>query len=221
MTQSIDMIARALSADVNALSNVSQNVANLTTPGYRATRRADGFEATLTTLDLRDGALVTTGRPSDLALQGRGFFAVQQDGKTFLTRAGQFLVNTDGQLIDSAGRILMGKSGAIAVGAGAFAIGETGEVRQGGEVIDQIALLDAADGATVEALGDGLYRMSGDSIASSAKVHQGALEGSNVDPGGEMVRLMEITRHAGAVQHAISTYHAALIAGIDRLGKES
>jgi flagellar basal body rod protein FlgG len=221
MTQPIDSIARSLSADMQALASVSQNVANLTTPGYRANRRVDGFETALTGLDLSDGALVNTGRPADLALQGHGFFGVQQDGKTFLTRSGQFRVDNEGRLVDGAGRAVLGEGGPITLAAGDFSIAENGDIHQAGSVVDRLALFDASSASALEALGDGLYSMTGDAVSASAKVHQGALEGSNVDPGSEMVHLMEITRHAGAVQHAISTYHAALIAGIDRIGKDS
>lgn len=221
MTQSIDTIARSLSADMHALAGVSQNVANMTTPGYRASRQVETFESTLSALDLGDGALVNTGRPADLALQGHGFFGVQQDGKTLLTRSGQFRVDESGNLVDTAGRAVMGEGGPIVLGAGEFSVMENGDVRQAGSVVDRLALFDAADASSLQALGDGLYGLQGDPVPGTAKVHQGALEGSNVDPGGEMVRLMEITRHAGAVQHAISTYHAALSAGIDRLGKDS
>jgi flagellar basal body rod protein FlgG len=221
MTQPIDNIARSLSADVRALTTVSQNVANLTTPGYRASRRAEGFSSTLSSVDLKDGALVDTGRPADLALQGRGFFTVQQGDRTFLTRGGQFRVDADGNLLDNGGRAVLGESGPIQLAAGDFTVAENGEIRQAGAVVDQLALVDVDDPAGLESVGDGLFAYAGEPSEGSAKVHQGELEGSNVDPGNEMVRLMEISRHAGSVQRAISTYHAALIAGIDQIGKES
>jgi flagellar basal-body rod protein FlgF len=221
MTQPIDNIARSLSADVRALTTVSQNVANLTTPGYRASRRVEGFDTTLSTIDLHDGALVDTGRPADLALQGRGFFTVQQGERSFLTRGGQFRVDADGHLVDGGGRAVLGEDGPIQLSGDVFDVAENGEIRQGGQVVDQLALMDVDDPSGLESVGDGLFAYAGAPVDGTAKVHQGALEGSNVDPGNEMVRLMEISRHAGSVQRAISTYHAALIAGIDQIGKES
>ncbi|HVI55105.1 MAG TPA: flagellar hook basal-body protein [Luteibacter sp.] len=225
MTDPISYIARFLSADVRALGTLSQNVANMTTPGYRALRRVEGFGATLTastSVNRDDGALIHTGRPLDLALQGPGFFQVTDGDRTFLTRNGQFVLGADGRVVDARGRALVGESGPLSIAGGAITIGEDGSVRADGEDVDRIGLVDVPADVSLDVLGDGLYSApDGSTSEASAKVHQGALEGSNVDPGSEMVKLMELTRHAGSVQHAISTYHSAVIAGIDELGKES
>lgn len=225
MTDPISSLSRYLSADVRALGTLSQNVANMTTPGYRSVSRVEGFGAALapsTRIDRRDGALIHTGRPLDLALQGPGFFQVTDGQRTFLTRNGQFAVGADGRVLDAAGRALMGESGPLSLGSGAVIIGEDGSIRSGGTDLDRLGLVDVPADLSLEALGEGLYAMpEGATTAAQAKVHQGALEGSNVDPGHEMVQLMELTRHAGSVQRAIATYHSAVIAGIDELGKET
>jgi len=221
----ISSIARYLSADVRALGTLSQNVANLTTPGYRAVQRAEGFEGTLgaapTRVDQRDGALIQTGRPLDLALQGQGFFQVSAgDEQVFLTRAGQFSLDASGRLVDAQGRAVLGADGPIVLSSSAVTIGEDGAIHDGKDVVAQLALVDVADGATLQPLGGGMYAASATADAD-VRVHQGALEGSNVDPGEEMVRLMQLSRHASSIQHAISTYHTALVAGIDQIGKDS
>jgi flagellar basal-body rod protein FlgF len=224
MTDPVSSIARYLSADVRLLTTLSQNVANLTTPGYRAAHTVEGFGATLgpaTRLDLADGALNQTGRPFDLALQGHGFFVVQAGDRTLLRRAGQFQLDGEGQLVDGFGHAVLGESGPITLTGEPFQVAENGEVRQGGQVVDQLSLVDVPDASQLEGLGNGLFAYAGDTADASAKVHQGALEGSNVDPGTEVIQLMEISRHAESVQRAISTYHAALVAGIDGLGKDS
>jgi flagellar basal-body rod protein FlgF len=225
MTDPISSLSHYLSADVRALGTLSQNVANLTTPGYRALRRVEGFNASLspaTRLDRHDGALMHTGRPLDLALQGDGFFQVSDGERTFLTRNGQFVLGADGRVTDAHGRALMGQAGPVSLASDAVVIGEDGSIRANGEVSDHLAIASVPGDVELTVAGDGLYTApDGAAAEGSAKVHQGALEGSNVDPGHEMVQLMELTRHAGSVQHAISTYHAALIAGIDELGKDS
>lgn len=225
MTDPITSLSHYLSADVRALGTLSQNVANLTTPGYRAVRRVEGFNATLvpaTRLDRGDGALIRTGRPLDLALQGDGFFQVSDGQRTYLTRSGQFVLGADGRVTDAHGRALLAQGGPLSLSSDAVVIGEDGSIRANGEVTDQLAIASVAADTELSIVGDGLYAAAdGATGEGTAKVHQGALEGSNVDPGHEMVQLMELTRHAGSVQHAISTYHAALIAGIDELGKDS
>lgn len=224
MSDPISSIAQYLSADVRALGTLSQNVANLTTPGFRAMQRVENFGSSLVSpsrIDLHDGALMMTKRPLDLALQGSGFFTVQSGEQTFLTRDGQFKLDANGQLVDMQGHVVMGTDGPITLTSDAVTIGENGEIRDGTSVIDQLAIVDVSDASQLKPMGQGLFAYGGSTTDAQVKVHQGALEGSNVDPGHEMVRLMEISRHASSIQHAISTYHAALSAGIDQLGKDS
>ena len=225
MTDPISSLTRYLRADVRALGTLSQNVANMTTPGYRAIDRVEGFGAALTPatrIDRHDGALIHTGRPLDLALQGAGFFQVTDGRQSFLTRNGQSVLGADGRAVDADGRALLGDSGPLSLGPGAVTIGEDGAIRIDGQEAGRIGLVDVPADMSLEPVGNGLYAMpDGVTGDAAAKVHQGALEGSNVDPGHEMVRLMELTRHAGSVQRAIATYHSAVIAGIDELGKET
>lgn len=224
MIDPISGLARYLSADVRAIGSLGQNVANLTTPGFRAVQHVENFGSQLGSVDkvdTRDGALLHTGRSLDVALQGPGFFQVSVNGQTFLTRDGQFHLGADGNLTDAMGRAVMGTGGPISLSSDEVTIGEDGTIRSGDDVLDTLAVVDVGDGATLQSLGNNLYSATGDLSPSSAHVHQGALEGSNVDPGHEMVRLMEVMRHASSVQHAISTYHSALVSGIDQLGKDS
>ncbi|WP_233008005.1 flagellar basal-body rod protein FlgF [Rheinheimera faecalis] len=93
------------------LDSVSNNIANMSTPGYRGT---DSFYKSLnggnglgygTQLDdigyrFASGDIKQTGNVTDLALGGDGFFVLLQDGKTMYTRAGQFTFDQTGNLID-------------------------------------------------------------------------------------------------------------------------
>lgn len=224
MNDPIGTIARSLSADMRELVSLSQNVANLTTPGYRAVHTAPGFLAGVDgkgRVDMHDGALQHTGRPLDVALQGQGFFQVQAGDHTYLTRSGQFRRDTNGALVDTDGRQVMGVDGPLVLDSDDITIGDDGSLKSGTETIGQLSIVDVAGPDSLEALGSGLYATSEELSAGAAHVFQGALEGSNVDPGHEMVRLMALTRHAGSVQHAITAYHSAVLAGIDEIGKDS
>ena len=92
------------------LDNVSNNIANLNTPGFKG---SDTFYSSLTSggnaigtqisgeqQRLTQGEIRQTGNPGDLAISGNGFFVLQQDGQTFYTRAGQFQFNDEGFLVD-------------------------------------------------------------------------------------------------------------------------
>lgn len=118
-----------LKANSQAMSRISENVANAQTDGYRRSfahmvTSANGLQATnlpslsvrtveVTEVDL-SGSIRSTGRPYDLAISGDGFFAVTPlpeariDNDYVLTRAGSFNVTGDGFLMNAAGYHLQG-----------------------------------------------------------------------------------------------------------------
>ncbi|WP_442754603.1 flagellar hook protein FlgE [Methylocystis sp. JAN1] len=113
-----------MSAQADALANISENIANSSTVGYkRATTHfltvlngfqgADQFGGGVYTRSRYDvanqGALMHTGNSTDLAIRGNGFFVVSDSsGATFLTRAGSFTPDSQGRLVNAAGYYLMG-----------------------------------------------------------------------------------------------------------------
>src|SRR6476619_3074306 len=102
MANTIDTISRSLGTDVQVLDTISHNVANINTPGYRGVRAVPDFESAAglrTGLDLRDGSMSQTDRKLDVALHGPGFFAIERNGQTLLTRAGVFHLDMGGHLL--------------------------------------------------------------------------------------------------------------------------
>lgn len=228
MTTIIPGIASYLSNDVALLDVLSQNVANMRTTGYRAERLATDFRSGLLddtpTLNLADGSLSTTGHPLDVAIRGPGFFVVDVDGQQMLTRNGQFHLDADQQLVDAAGHPVMGQAGPITLNHANVHIDAAGTITDNGDELDSLQIVNVDKPSELREMGDGLYSFTGTDASAGqfiGRVQQGALEQSNVDPGEEMVRLMQLSRHASSIQHAISTYHAALVAGIDQIGKDS
>lgn len=221
MTDTIEAIARSLAADVRAVGTVSHNVANLNTPGFRAGRMPADFSASMghsASLDLGDGPLAPSGRPLDLALRGRGFFQVQRGNQLLLTRAGDFRLDVDGRLVTAGGDLVLGQSGTITLADEAVRVDERGAVLVEDRALDQLRIVDVATPARLRAAGGGAFVYDGTLSDWQGKVVQGAIERSNVDPAGETVRLMELTRHAESVQRAISIYDKAMETGINRLG---
>lgn len=246
MSDTLQAVARALAADVQQLSAVGHNVANINTPGYRGVRVQPGFEparfdpagaaqpgpmqigadplaATQTRIDQRDGTLMQTARSLDLALQGEGFFAVERAGRTLLTRSGAFRVDADGALVNAVGDRVLGESGPILLGEPGAAAGL--RVDANGELwsadrrsLGRLDLVAAADAGALRPAGDGAYAYEGERGEWRGRVVQGALESANVDAAAETLRLIETTRHAESVQRAISIYDKAMDAGINRIG---
>ncbi|MDR3443749.1 MULTISPECIES: flagellar hook basal-body protein [unclassified Dyella] len=222
MSNVISSIASYLSRDVESLDVISQNVANMRTAGYR-TERLKGDFRTATgaddrALSLLDGNLDKTGAPLDLAIQGAGFFVVDQNGQERLTRNGQFHIDADHQLVDAMGRPVLGEAGPITLDSASVHIGVDGAIKDGDKEIDTLRIVGIANADGLREIGDGLYAYDGATGDWNGTLHQGALERSNVDPGTEMVRLMEVTRHAQSVQRAIQAYDAAMQSGISHLG---
>jgi len=225
MSNVVTGIARYLATDVEALDVVSQNVANMRTPGYRAERVAPDFmpagRGQSLSLDMADGSLAQTGKPLDVAIEGPGFFVVDVNGQEMLTRNGQFHLDSDKQLVDAGGRVVQGESGPIVLSGDNVHIGADGSVVDGDRTVDQLRIFAIDTPDALREAGDGLYTYAGTEADWSGQLHQGAVEQSNVDPGNEMVRLMEITRHAQSVQRAIQAYDQALQTGINHLGDNS
>ncbi|MFC4527569.1 flagellar hook basal-body protein [Dyella halodurans] len=222
MSSVISSIASYLSRDVESLDVIGQNVANMRTAGYRTERLKTDFRAATAgsdrALSMLDGDLDKTGASLDLAIQGQGFFVVDVNGQERLTRNGQFHLNEDKQLVDAMGRTVMGESGPITLDSAAVQIGADGAIKDGEKNVDTLRIVGIADANGLREIGDGLYAYSGTTNDWNGTLHQGALERSNVDPGTEMVRLMEVTRHAQSVQRAIQAYDAAMQSGVSHLG---
>lgn len=230
MSDTLQAIARALTADVQQLGTISHNVANINTPGYRGVRTVQRFDAMTaapgapeTMLDQRDGSLIQTERPLDLALQGEGFFAVEREGRTLLTRSGAFRIDAEGGLINAVGDRVLGEGGPIVLSD--LAADEELRIDANGELwtsqersLGRLDLIAVADAAALRPVGSGAYAYEGKRGEWTGRVVQGALEGANVDAARETIHLIETTRHAESVQRAISIYDKAMDTGVNRLG---
>jgi len=120
--------ASGMAAQANMLGTVSDNIANASTTGYkRSTEEFSTLVLQSGGADYNSGAVEThtrafnsgqgtfeyTSSATDLAVSGQGFFVVSgPDGKTALTRAGSFVQNGDGTLVNPAGYKLLAYSAA-------------------------------------------------------------------------------------------------------------
>ncbi len=115
-----------MSAQANRLSTVADNIANVNTTGYKAVSTAfsslvlpstsgnynsGGVQTSVRQAVSEQGDISYTTSNYNLAISGDGFFIVQGgDGVPVLTRAGDFSVDSSGNLVNSAGFTLMGYS---------------------------------------------------------------------------------------------------------------
>jgi flagellar hook protein FlgE len=119
-----------MAAQSNKLSTVSDNIANVNTTGYkRASTEFSSLILKSGSGNYDSGAVETTVRyaisdaghtqfttsSTDLAVQGNGFFVVSDATNTqqFLTRAGSFVPDSQGNLVNAAGYYLLGQPGKV------------------------------------------------------------------------------------------------------------
>lgn len=223
----IPIAAQYLSADVEALNIMSENIANLNTPGYRAEHLVPSFQGVLhaasgtgsVAVNLSNGPLIQTGRAFDLALQGRGFFVVDAGGKTLLERAGQFSRDAQGHLVDAHGYSVLGVDGVLSVSKGTLRVLSNGTITQGTKTIGRLKIIDVIEPRSLQPIGGGLFAYVGPTRISNSVVHQDSLEGANVNLANTMVQLIALTRHAQSVQRGLLAYDQAMDTGVTQLGK--
>jgi len=113
-----------MGAQANKLGTVGDNIANSSTTGYKSASTAfsslvlssaggnynsGGVDTKVKYSISQQGAAVGTQSSTDLAINGDGFFVVQDTaGNVFLTRSGSFTANDEGNLVNSAGFTLLG-----------------------------------------------------------------------------------------------------------------
>ncbi len=146
----MDWAASAMVAARTRLDIATENLANVSTRGFRKFEARGSLGATGVTIARTrsgaHGALERTGRDLDWAIVGDGGFALRaEDGTLVPSRNGAFVRDRFGHLRDDRGAVLQGRHGALRFPEGA-ALETDGSVRLNGSVIDRIAL---ARGSTV------------------------------------------------------------------------
>jgi flagellar basal-body rod protein FlgG len=196
----------------------AQNLANMTTSGYRARRifaqilsvdHADTQvnPAFTTTTDFSPGVAMSTGVPLDLAIEDDSFFRLRSGDEVLFTRAGRFSRDAEGYLIAPGGQRLQGVQGDILTRTADVRIDRDGLVYDEGKAVARLALARFADASALTPAGAGLFISSTTPADVAVPVLQpGMLEMANVSTGDEMVSLMAALRRAESGQKLIQTW---------------
>ncbi len=213
-------------ATMQRQETLANNLANVSTVGFRAelaafravpvegsgaSTRVYALEST-PGYDATPGQVMATGRNLDVAMKGGAWLAVQGlDGTEAYTRGGSLDVNAEGNLVTTSGLTVLGDGGPIAVPPdNAVSIAPDGTVSataaNGRSTSIGKLKLVTPEGPLTRGT-DGLFRgADGDlSADSTAKVQDGALEGSNVSAVETMVAMISAARQFEAQMKSLSS----------------
>lgn len=173
--------------------------------------------------DLSQGALRQTGGPFDFAIEGEGYFQILHKGAPHLTRAGHFTPNAEGQLVTPDGDLLLDQGGAaiqIPQGAEDIKLARDGTLSVDGQPLAQVGLVVPEEPTDMTRVGQNLFAVQGGQLpVDGPQVHQGALEGSNVNPVREIARLIEVQRRYEAGQSFLDREDNRIKTLIQTLGR--
>jgi flagellar basal-body rod protein FlgF len=199
----------------------NHNLANASTTGFRADLAAfqtrevagSGFASrayatnSTTGWDQSTGAITTTGRDLDVAIQGAGWIAVQgADGREAYTRAGDLRIDPTGRLLNGEGHQVMSEAGPMSVpphssvvigGDGTVSIVPLGQGPETTALVGRMKLVNPPAESLVRGE-DGLFRDVNGADAppdAGVRVASGVLESSNVNIADAMVNMIELARH--------------------------
>jgi flagellar basal-body rod protein FlgG len=213
MLQGLYAASSGMEAQQNQFNAISNDLANLDTPGYQSTEL--GFQDLLySNGGVSTGSQVSTGsgaasaivgreqtkRPLDVALQGPGYLQVRRpDGSIGLTRNGALQVDAQGRLTNQDGDPLVPP---LTVPKGTdpdtLSIAGNGQVSAGGRPLGRIAVVDVPAPSQLLPEGDSMFAATAASgaarPAAGTTIQQGALEGSNVDIAQTMSKMIDAQR---------------------------
>src|SRR5689334_11020997 len=167
--------ASGLRSRMESLDLLANNVANAATGGYKADREfyslyvapeAASDDAGMMPVierpwvDHAQGTLHTTGNPLDLALSGKGFFAVNGPSGPLYTRNGNFRLASDGRLVTGDGYAVRDQQGKPLTIAGKLPVevATDGTITQDGNVIGKLEIVDFGSKAGLAKQGANYFR---------------------------------------------------------------
>lgn len=167
----------------------------------RWTDLSGGVVVSMTKTDFSQGPLKETRSPFDFAIRGDGFFTVQKDNEVFLTRAGNFQLNGNGQLVTQFGGdqyLVLNDAGQPIVldGSRPWRVNAQGVVEQQG-MVQNIAVVRPTSKDSLLPVGENLFRSTTQPEPvplPQRQIAQGYLEMSSVQPTLAMVELLEASR---------------------------
>ena len=223
MERGLYIAASGMLAEQVRQNQIANDLANASTPGYKADRSSQrsfsdvllhntstgqnigalgtGVTIAQTTTDLTPASLRDTGEPLDFAVEGTGFFAVRTPQGIRYTRNGQFMRSAQGTLTDSLGNQVLGQNGRPV------------NVRADGTAATSPGVFNVSG---LRKAGDSLFTGTQAGRATGT-ARSGSLEASGTDPARAMIVMISSERSYEAGQKAIRTIDETLQKAVQSL----
>jgi flagellar basal-body rod protein FlgF len=231
-------------ASYRSMDVIANNIANASTPAYKresvqfeeyvksmapqegdpagVTQRISFVQDGGVTRDLTAGKIETTNAPFDVAINGDGYFTVATPKGDRYTRNGHFSLDGDGKIVTQDGNPLQGDGGEITVTPddGDITIAEDGTVSGKQGQLGKLKVVSFANERQMRKEGNSLYatEQAPQDPATPAKLSQGMLETSNVEPVVEISHMIEVMRAYDATTNLSSSHEQMMRDAIDKLG---
>lgn len=236
MESTINVALARQMAVKDQMSVIANNIANMSTGGYKAERllfkrfiartvagEGINFVGTFNLhRDNRNGAITRTSNQLDIALKGGGFLTVQTPKGINYTRNGHLTLNNEGELMTSAGHLVLDSSQkpiVIPDSVQNITIGKDGNITADGTEVGQIAVVKFENLQVLKRSGGALFHTdAAPQPDDSTEVLQGHVEGSNVQPVLEMTRFMSAARFYQTVNKVVEREDERMRRAIEELG---
>jgi len=224
------------------LNDISHNLANVNTVGFMANRSSfstqlSSHQAGASTqgagafpkygnqfLDMQEGVIKKTGNDLDFAIQGLGFFRVGlADGSEAYTRAGNFKLDASGALLTQGGYPVLNANGRpIRLQPGHITATQDGALAVDGAKVDSFGLVQILDPSKVDKSSESLLKTpvaNTQATTPDILVHQGSLEGSNVNAIQAMTELIDTMRSYQSTMKIVEEFNQQASLLNDRVGR--
>jgi len=224
----------------NAMNTIANNIANINTPGYQSEQMTfkeyiadpQGSKSPIKMVidhglwrDTSGGPLKPTGNALDVAIHGDGYFGVlTPSGEIQYTRAGNFTLDAEGQIVNANGYPIVDDGGGtitIPEDARDIKIQKNGMVSTEKGELSRLMVARFDDEQEMKKQGNGLLSGGTPIIVEEPDVKQGFLEGSNVRGVIEITKMIDVSRAYQGTQNMNQGEHERLSNMIRKLSQTS
>ena len=228
-----------------AMEVIANNLANLSTPAFK--RESIRFEQYVVPVpateaeteqgdtvnvsfvfdrgvarDLSEGRFEQTGSMLDMSIAGAGYFVVQTPQGERYTRNGHFKLDEQGRLVTGDGYQVQSDGGAITLQPqeGDLRVGTDGTLSTDLQILGKLRVVTFGDERALKKTGASLYEADGQvaQTVPQARVNQGIVERSNVEPVIEISRMIELMRAYQASADLTKSGEDLLKQAIEKIG---